>query len=235
MHLPSLKERLENPKVATVEISMRNSFIEWIRELEVPNNAKALSISVGDGIWDYLAFKNNVNIKEIVATDVVDNPVSAESLSLLNEYGKWNFVRIPPEQPLAFENESFDLVFHQDTLEHIEKPFLFLSEQYRILKKGGILIFGTPNLFRPMNLFKLVFGKLQFPHKIGANDEIGEYIHIQEYHQRQIVVLLKEVGFKQIQTKYCFFGLHQFQLGTRYPKNPICQALSHYMMFKCIR
>lgn len=45
---------------------------------------------------------------------------------------------------LPFKEDSFDLVVHSDTLEHVEGPIRALSECYRVLKPGGALCFTVP-------------------------------------------------------------------------------------------
>lgn len=45
---------------------------------------------------------------------------------------------------LDIESESYDLVVHSDTLEHIPNPERALSECHRVLSKGGKCIFTTP-------------------------------------------------------------------------------------------
>lgn len=45
---------------------------------------------------------------------------------------------------LSFESETFDLVVHSDTLEHVPDPLAGLSECHRILAKSGRCIFTVP-------------------------------------------------------------------------------------------
>jgi len=52
--------------------------------------------------------------------------------------------------------ESFDVIFAGDLIEHLSNPGLFLSSVHRHLKPGGRLILTTPNTF---NLFNIA-GKL---------------------------------------------------------------------------
>lgn len=47
-------------------------------------------------------------------------------------------------QALTEPDESFDLVVHSDTLEHVPNPIQALSECRRVLKKGGKCIFTIP-------------------------------------------------------------------------------------------
>lgn len=236
MHLDSLKKRLNNPHISAVEISQKDCFIDWLKEINLPENSTSLSVSVGDGMWDYLVFLHNKHVRKIIATDIVENPVKQNDITLLKTAGEWEFRKVLAEQPLPFPNDSFNLIFHQDVVEHVQAPFLFLAEQYRVLKKNGVLLFGTPNLFKPANILKLVAGKLSFPIKIGYNVEIGDYTHIQEFYEQQLVVILQEVGFKKTTVKQCFFGIHPLNITiSKYPKNAIGKGMCHYLMFKCIK
>lgn len=45
---------------------------------------------------------------------------------------------------LPFPDDSFDLIVHSDTLEHIQNPVHALRECYRALKPGGALCFTVP-------------------------------------------------------------------------------------------
>jgi len=49
---------------------------------------------------------------------------------------------------LPFENESFDVVYHSNILEHLHKKDAenFINECFRVLKKGGILRIAVPDL-----------------------------------------------------------------------------------------
>ena len=43
-------------------------------------------------------------------------------------------------QCLAFDDEFFDAVLAKDILEHLQTPWVLVSEIYRILRPGGIVI-----------------------------------------------------------------------------------------------
>ena len=45
---------------------------------------------------------------------------------------------------MSFEDESFDLIVHSDTLEHVKSPQKALQESKRVLAKGGAIIFTVP-------------------------------------------------------------------------------------------
>lgn len=65
-----------------------------------------------------------------------------------------NIIRIPHAQfslvdmngRLPYSDAMFDAVVCIDGIEHIERPFDFIKECQRIIRKGGMLIISTPNL-----------------------------------------------------------------------------------------
>ncbi len=44
-----------------------------------------------------------------------------------------------------FEENTFDVVFFYHVFEHLETPLSAIDEIYKLLKKNGLLIIGTPN------------------------------------------------------------------------------------------
>ena len=50
-----------------------------------------------------------------------------------------------PGESLPFDDESFDLVYSSNVLEHTENPEQVLSESLRVLRRGGILQMEMPN------------------------------------------------------------------------------------------
>lgn len=232
MNLPSIKERLYNKNISQLEIAQREAHIEIISSIHLSDDMHILSYSCGNGIWDYLSALYNPFIKKITATDIVPNPVRSDDQNLLNTLVKWEFIQVKPEDFLPFSDKNFDIVIHHDVIEHSKKPYLMIKEQYRVLKEGGILIVGTPNIFRPANVIKLITGRLSFPEKIGYYKEIGDYIHIQEFHEQQLKILLEEVGFKILIIKYCYFGIHPLRINiSKFPKSDIGKRFCHYLLF----
>jgi ubiquinone/menaquinone biosynthesis C-methylase UbiE len=47
---------------------------------------------------------------------------------------------------MPFPDRTYDLVVHSDTLEHVPKPILGLSECYRVLVPGGYCAFTIPTI-----------------------------------------------------------------------------------------
>lgn len=42
---------------------------------------------------------------------------------------------------MSFEQETFDVIIMSDVLEHIPETEKLFSEVYRVLKKGGVVLF----------------------------------------------------------------------------------------------
>jgi ubiquinone/menaquinone biosynthesis C-methylase UbiE len=59
---------------------------------------------------------------------------------------------------LPYGDSEFDLILSNQLIEHIQDPDLHLQEVYRVLKKDGLLIIGTPNLAALHNRFLLMLG-----------------------------------------------------------------------------
>lgn len=66
--------------------------------------------------------------------------------AILSELPNHKLARYPEYDManLAFSAETFDLVIHSDTLEHVPQPISGLAECRRILKAGGRCIFTVP-------------------------------------------------------------------------------------------
>ena len=65
-------------------------------------------------------------------------------------------LRVDANNPLPFADETFDLVWCTEVIEHVVNPAFTLGEINRVLKPGGKLLLSTPNsafwvfrMFRP--------------------------------------------------------------------------------------
>jgi SAM-dependent methyltransferase len=58
-----------------------------------------------------------------------------------SEYGTESQQNI---EALSYEDNSFDLVLHSETLEHVNDPFGAMNECRRVAKDDGIVLFTTP-------------------------------------------------------------------------------------------
>ncbi|ASS54324.1 class I SAM-dependent methyltransferase [Rhizobium leguminosarum] len=107
------------------------------------------SIALADGL-------RNVFSTDKTLSDFVASASSKASILEINEAGTLHslLMKLPghvfAEYPrvdmhaLPFDAESFDVVVHSDTLEHVKNPVHALQECGRVLKTGGALCFTIP-------------------------------------------------------------------------------------------
>jgi SAM-dependent methyltransferase len=74
-------------------------------------------------------------------------------------------IRLDANVAFPFSDESFDLVWCTEVIEHVKDPSFTLSEIHRVLKPDGSLLMTTPNsdfwLFRVFRLFGVTPAELQ--------------------------------------------------------------------------
>jgi SAM-dependent methyltransferase len=63
------------------------------------------------------------------------------------------------DEPLPFEDESFDVVVAGELLEHLRDPARFASEARRVLRPGGTFVASVPNAFRLKNRLRFLMGR----------------------------------------------------------------------------
>ena len=63
------------------------------------------------------------------------------------------------EEPLPFEDESFDVVVAAELLEHLREPKRLVDEAARVLRPGGTIAGSVPNAYRLKNRLRVVAGR----------------------------------------------------------------------------
>ncbi|MGH3103927.1 MAG: class I SAM-dependent methyltransferase [Gaiellaceae bacterium] len=89
---------------------------------------------------------------EVVGVDV-DRDALAEAAKLGIET-HWADV----DEPLPFEDASFDVVVAGELLEHIRDPAGLAAESRRVLRPGGVFVASVPNGFRLKNRLRFLAG-----------------------------------------------------------------------------
>jgi ubiquinone/menaquinone biosynthesis C-methylase UbiE len=79
-------------------------------------------------------------------TGVEPDPVVREmAQELAKKSGVKTLIADCPGEALSFPDQTFDLVYSSNVLEHVQDPARVLAESIRVLKPGGYLFFTYPN------------------------------------------------------------------------------------------
>jgi SAM-dependent methyltransferase len=116
---------------------------------------RGLDLGCGDGIFFRLIWPN--------AKDVVGVDMSLDAVNLAKKSGVYRAVHLTPAQKIDELDSSFDFVFANCSLEHMDHLDEVLLEIYRCLKPGGFLLCSVvtnrfvewssiPNLLDQINL-----------------------------------------------------------------------------------
>lgn len=103
--------------------------------------AIVLDIGAGAGIIPQMNFRGIAGKVYGIDPDqrVVDNPYVDEGV-------------VGSGESLPYADESFDMVFADNVLEHLENPDKVFREIHRVLKRGGLFLAKTPNKYHYMPL-----------------------------------------------------------------------------------
>lgn len=113
-----------------------------------------LDIGTGNGeIANFFATKGNT----VYSVDV-QKLVKDENIL-------FNFVYVQDEQ-LPFEDNYFDIVLSNHVIEHIGNANEHLSEIHRVMKRGGVCYFATPNRNFPKEVHTKTILLHYFPYRI---------------------------------------------------------------------
>lgn len=192
--------------------------LEWLEAaLQARNGPRAL-LDVGSAFGNHI-FMLNARLK-------FDSDVSYQGIEIsgthldfarafaseIGQYRNCQFADINAEDPLPFDDGTFDAVNICDVLEHLARPDLTLNELRRVTKAGGILVLSTPqhrtvfkSLAREVN--SLSQGRLYSRYYRGKDTELDRkgqpimehdagHAHISEMQIDELETKLVNAGWK---------------------------------------
>lgn len=117
-------------------------FFDGIRK-EITPESLVLNLGAGPGTGSQMTSLKG-EVAKVVGADidpaVMDNE-EVDEAHVIGEDGR-----------LPFDDQSFDLVFSDFVVEHVEHPQQFFKEVLRVLKPEGSFHFRTPNLYHYVTL-----------------------------------------------------------------------------------
>jgi len=149
----------------------------WVSELV--KNKDVLDIACGVGKGSYIISANG-GAKSVLGCDVSEETIKYASIKNCN--ANLNFA-VMDAQNITLE-KKFDLVVSFETIEHLERPELFLESVKKVMASGGNLIVSTPiakTTASPANTFhKQEWSLVDFKKLISKDFEIIK-IYLQLY------------------------------------------------------
>jgi SAM-dependent methyltransferase len=94
------------------------------------------------------------------------------------------------DEPLPFEDGSFEVVVAGELLEHLRDPRALVDEVRRVLRPGGTFVGSVPNAYRLKNRVRFLFGR----------DPDDDPTHLHMFSPAQLVELLG--GFDDLQLHF---------------------------------
>jgi ubiquinone/menaquinone biosynthesis C-methylase UbiE len=96
----------------------------------------------------------------------------------------------PFDGPLPLEDNSFELVWASEVIEHVADTARWLSEVRRVLAPGGRLLLTTPSHGR----LRLALGGVE-----RFSEPLGDHLHL--YTRRSLGRVLEQFGFRELRVR----------------------------------
>ena len=153
-----------------------------------------LDIGCGENFW--FIKSNKDKFKYSFGIDKRAWPFETPDLKISN-------YDIDAQGDLPISENSVDQVFITAVLEHLNHPAEVLSKIYKVLKMGGELLLTTPTTASKPVLEFLAF-------KLGIIDRREIEDHKYYFSKKELLTLLKTVGFGNVKHQYFELGFNHF-------------------------
>lgn len=135
--------------------------------LERNPKATVLDVGCGDG-QKTLQFRNKITCPFISGIDSVSDRLLAAKKRKVKPQIVANL-----EKKWPVKSDFYDVIVSNQVIEHIGDLDNFISEIYRVLKKGGYCVVSTENLSSWHNIFALILGFQDFSHHLIKKLHVG--------------------------------------------------------------
>lgn len=146
----SEKKDLLRDKLEKLSGTQEERIFKVLTQFVLDKNAKILDCGCGGG--GFLKLLYGAGYRRFYATDI-DNYLSLISEHQLVEFKSSNL----SFDSLPWPENFFDVLTAIQMMEHLENPYNFVRESWRVLKPRGLFIFSMPNIMHIMN--RLIFFK----------------------------------------------------------------------------
>lgn len=126
----------------------------------VPERIPIFQAAIGSGkrVLDLGCRSGALTRHFLDGNEVVGLDVDAAALAKAEALGVTP-VQANVEEPLPFEDASFDAVVAGELFEHLQFPDVLAGEIRRALRPGGVLVGSVPNAFRVQSRLRFLLGR----------------------------------------------------------------------------
>lgn len=176
-HIP---EHIRRAEIVT------NMVADFCRQKQL-KHPKLLSLGCSTGVIEERMINQGI---QVTGLDIATEPLQiAKQRQLLP-------INANMEETLPFPNNTFNLIFSGESIEHIFDTRHFLHELNRVCQLNGHLILTTPNFARIDDRLKLLLGKT--PRQLAPLHQYL-YLHIRPFTYDLLKQSLQEFGFDNFQ------------------------------------
>ena len=147
---------------------------------EEGDSLKILDVGCGQGLLGSFLVEGN----EVFGVDIHKSKIR----NCLSKGIKAQLVK--EDDPLPYEDNTFDVVTCRDVLEHLMDPFKMVSEINRVQKEGGIFLSTVPNMYD-------LWTRIAFPFGVWTKITFGANLgHIRFYSRKTYNKLIIDENFQ---------------------------------------
>ena len=164
-----LNDRMISPNSSPIGYPQIHTLIKTIIDTRIPLSDPISGFQVLDAAAGNGFLSNWLNDRGVTVTAVDLDPTKWASQNV-------HCKQVDLNGDLPFEPRTFDLVVSVETIEHLENPFHFLREVFRVLKPGGHMIVSTPNVHSFKSRMKYPILGLPTMFEFVQDDNMGQHI-----------------------------------------------------------
>ncbi|MBN1121620.1 MAG: methyltransferase domain-containing protein [Anaerolineae bacterium] len=186
--------------------------LEMIRQWAKIQDTQILSVGCGLGAYPAHLVGENPNV---YAFDIeLDRAITAHE--------RVPNTHVAAAEHLPYPDESFDVVFSNEVLEHVQDDQQALAEQARVLKSGGRTIIFCPNRWYPVETHghywrgEYHFGNTPLINYLPDNLRNRLAPHVRAYRRRDLFKLIDGLPLKVVHHTRIFGGYDN--IIARWPK-----------------
>jgi 2-polyprenyl-3-methyl-5-hydroxy-6-metoxy-1,4-benzoquinol methylase len=150
---------------------------------EVRPGDRALDLGCGDGTFTAELAAAGA---DVLGVDIAEAAIARAH----THHPDQQFRVVPIEGPLPLDDNSFDLVWCSEVIEHVADTARWLSEVRRVMTASARLLLTTPSHGRARLAIKGIE---------AFSEPLGDHLHL--YTRRSLATLLNEFGFRDIKVR----------------------------------